>query len=136
MARVITAEEVVAAAFDAMDGPFDWGGAADCSATACAAFQRLTGIDLLFDLHGAYSNQSEALSLIKRRGGFLKAWTDQMALCGLSECEPETGAIGVIHTENMVGRSLGLCVRPGLWVAKSQKGAAMTPAKVERCWNA
>lgn len=121
---------------DAMGGPFRWDGTGDCSVTACAAFQRLTGLDLMQGLRGAYTTQAEALAVIRARGGFLALWGAQAAVCGLSECEPTTGAIGVIHTENMVGRSLGLCVRPGLWAAKSPIGAALTPAKLERCWNA
>ncbi|WP_353472319.1 hypothetical protein PVT71_13590 [Salipiger sp. H15] len=136
MARVITAEEVVAAAFDAMAGPFGWDGASDCSATACAAFETLTGLDLMRGLRGAYGTQAEALALIRARGGFLALWSAQAALCGLAAGAPETGAIGVIRTETMAGRALGLCVRPGLWAAKSPKGAALTPAIMERCWNA
>ncbi|WP_226559634.1 DUF6950 family protein [Salipiger thiooxidans] len=133
---MISAADVLDAAFDEMGGPFGWEGQSDCSATACAAWRRLTGIDLMAGLRGLYASRAEALALIRSRGGFTPMWRLQAASWGLREGREATGAIGVIHVDGERYRVLGLCMRPGLWVAKSLTGAAVRPATVEACWNA
>ncbi|MCA0848344.1 DUF6950 family protein [Salipiger thiooxidans] len=133
---MITASDVLDAAFDEMGGPFGWEGQSDCSATACAAWRRLTGIDLMAGLRGLYASRAEAMALIRSRGGFTSMWRLQAASWGLIGGREVTGAIGVIRVEGADYLVLGLCMRPGLWVAKSRTGAAVRPATVEVCWNA
>ena len=135
MAGMIAAADVLDAAFDEMGGPFGWEGQSDCSATACAAWRRLTGIDLMAGLRGLYASRSEAVALIRSRGGFGPMWRAQAAARGLREGREAVGAIGVIRVSGADYLVLGLCMRPGLWVAKSRTGAAVRPATVEVCWN-
>ncbi|WP_372836797.1 DUF6950 family protein [Puniceibacterium confluentis] len=133
---MITAEDVVNAATDAMGGPFGWEGASDCSVTACDAFLSLTGIDFGAGLRGTYSTRAEALALIRARGGFLAMWRAQAVRCGLVPGAEQSGSIGVVSADGVTFRTLGLCVRPGLWAAKSQSGLSFCPANVEQFWNA
>lgn len=133
---MITASDVLGAAFDEMGGPFGWDGLSDCSVTACDAWHKLTGLDLMRGLRGRYTTRLEAMALVRSRGGFVQMWRSQAASLGLLEGAEAPGAIGVIRVDGARYRVLGLCMRPGLWVAKSLTGAAVRPATVEACWNA
>jgi hypothetical protein len=136
MAGMILPSDVIDAAFHAMGMPFAWSGDQDCCASACAAFERITGRDLMLGLRGTYDDRRSAIALIRARGGFLSLWEGQARLAGLGERVEATGCIGVIRVQGARWRVLGLCVEPGLWAAKSAAGVALVRAEVERCWNA
>lgn len=134
MARLITPDDAVGAALDAMAGPFGWKGAADCGATACAAFQALTGVDLMRGLRGRYVDRRGAMAIIRAAGGFVALWHGQARGAGISPGPECCGSIGIIRPQN--ARVLGLCVEPGLWAAKAMRGAMFCEVDSEVCWNA
>ena len=130
----ITPDDAAGAALVAMSGPFGWEGASDCSATACAAFYELTGVDLMAGLRGQYHDKPSAIRLIRSSGGFRALWTIEARRVGLHVCRETAGAIGIIKYQST--RVLALCVEPGFWAAKSLNGAVFCRTKSEICWNA
>jgi len=129
----ITPDAAFEAAAEAMAGRFGWEGASDCSVTACAAFEALTGLDLMVGLRGQYHDRRSALALIRARGGFTPMWQSQARAAGLISAGERPGALGIICPR---WRVLALCIEPGLWAAKARRGLILTRINSESCWNA
>lgn len=130
MAAAVTPDAVRAAALEAMTARWVWG-ESDCAASACAAFARLFGVDPLAPLRGLYRTAGEAAAA---QGPDWPAVCAAMAeAAGLVEGPEQTGALGLIPHPN--GASVAICIRPGLWAAKTLGGLAEVRVEAERCWS-
>ena len=132
---MIQPAEVIGAAFDVMSGPWEWG-RSDCLASACAGFRQLTGVDLFAEMRGTYSSRAGSARIIRQRGGLVPMCEARAREFGLRSGGEETGDIGIVAFPGMSWTVLALCVRPGLWVARTRTGAAVHRATMVRCWRA
>lgn len=110
-----------------MHRPFEWG-RSDCSTSACDVFAALWGVDPLAPWRGAYDSALSAARLIRRMGGHEALAIEMARRAGLRDGEA-IGAIGI------AGRTLVICVRPGVWAGKTETGLAVVRA-VDRAWHA
>ncbi|ETD89946.1 DUF6950 family protein [Rhodobacter capsulatus] len=131
MAGVVTADAAMAAAIEAMGGPFVWG-RADCCTGPADAFAALWGMDPMAPVRG-YVGMVGATRMIREAGGLHRLAAHLAATSGLREVDPaeaKPGAIGVVA--NGFGHSLGLCVGPG-WAVKTRTGLAIIN-EAEAAW--
>lgn len=117
MARGLTPAAIMAVAEPILQRPFEWG-CCDCTSAVCDIFAALHGVDPLAPWRGSYDSQRQAWRVIAANGGASGAFADMARRAGLVPGE----AIGGM---GLAGRSLAICVQPGLWVGKSQSGMAV-----------
>lgn len=102
-----------------MAGPFEWG-VRDCAISACAAFAEVYGIDVLGDLHGAWSGPISAARLIRRAGGL-------EALAQAQGLQPAAGGLANYNGAIVFG------IGPGWWAGKAKFGMTILRADL-RGW--
>lgn len=130
MAAAVTPDAVRAAALEIMARRWVWG-VSDCSAAACDVFARLHGVDPLAPLRGRYRTAAEARAA--QGPDWAVVCRGLAARAGLVEGAEVPGALGLIrHAE---GLALAVCIRPGLWAAKTLGGVAEVQAEAECCWS-
>lgn len=131
MAAAVTPDAVRAAALDIMTARRWVWGVSDCSAAACDVFARLHGVDPLAPLRGRY--RTAAAARAAQGADWLAVCRALAGRAGLVEGAEVPGALGLIrHAE---GLALAVCVRPGVWVAKTPGGLAEVRAEAECCWS-
>lgn len=133
----VTSEQVLSALDARMSRMFKWE-IRDCLTAASDAFLDLTGIDVAAPVRGKYSNLESARSIIDFVGGFpsLAEWLAEEA--GLVPGDERPGSFGLSKagmTQDELGYCFCICIRPGLWAAKTLRGYCHA-ASVERFWNA
>ena len=127
----------MAAVISAMDTPMQWG-QSDCCAAACTVFHTLHGVDPMENVRGRYKSAAEASNIVDPWGGLLPYAEHLAESCGLVAGIGETGEIGVSCGGRAIGfggRCLLICVKPGVWAAKTRRGFA-TVREVDRSWRA
>lgn len=128
----ITARAAFDAALGSMGGRFAWGLRRDCTA-ACVAFHALHGTDPLKDATAAYHNALGAYLILRRAGGYL-AWCK--ATFDLPETDdPKTGDLALIKSADRLGAALAICIQPGEYAAKTERGLAFAPATILGAWT-
>lgn len=115
-----------------MRHPFKWGLRTDCTA-ACEAFKTLHGIDPLGVCLDAYSTALGAARILKRAGGYL-AW------CRATFDLPKTtaaqvGDLALIESADTFGAALALCIQPGEYATKTERGMVITTAEIQGAWT-
>lgn len=122
MAGIVTPDAVFAAVDDHMGGPMIWG-QSDCTASACAVFAALHGVDPLQPLRGTYDSPITAARMIRRAGGMLSLGRRLARVAGLRPCGEVPGAIGVLRNDGRLVAAI--CLMPGKWAAKTADGFAI-----------
>lgn len=110
----MTPESVFAIADEVMSRPFSWG-VCDCVTATCDVYLRLHGVDLLSPWRGRWTGAVSAERLVRDMGGPLACASEMARRAGLVQ-GAKTGGIG------LSGRTLVVCVTPGIWVGKSKNG--------------
>lgn len=135
MAGELTPETVMAHVDRIMSARWQWG-VSDCCVSAADVFNAVHGVDMASPYRGAYDSAIAAARLIRTWGGF-RSMAQQMAyMSGLVPCVAMTGAIGVSApgvSSSAEGRSMLICVRPGIWAGKSLDGYVILN-NAERAW--
>lgn len=131
MAAAVTPDAVRAAALDIMTARRWVWGVSDCSAAACDVFARLHGVDPLAPVRGSYASEAEARAV--QGDDWPEVCAGLAARAGLVEGPEASGSIGLIR--HAAGLALAVCIRPGLWAAKSMRGLAVVRARAVRCWS-
>lgn len=125
------AAAVLIAVQDVMQGPFVWG-AGDCCTSACDVFARLYGIDPMAPLRGRYASESQAMAMIRARGGWRRMTAQLADLAGLLPGVGGAGEIGLIKLP--AGFALGVGVGGGQWAGRVD-GGYQTVGNVVRSWQ-
>lgn len=131
MAAAVTPAAVRAAALDIMTARRWVWGVSDCSAAACDVFARLHGVDPLAPLRGRYRTAAEARAA--QGPDWAAVCRALAARAGLVERAEVPGALGLIRQAE--GAALAVCIRPGLWVAKTPGGLTELTVEAECCWS-
>ena len=127
----ITSRAAFGAALNHMRHPFRWGLRTDCTA-ACEAFRALHGIDPIARHEERYSTALGAARILKRAGGYL-AWC--RATFDLPETtEPQAGDLALIESADTFGAALALCIQPGEYATKTERGMVITTAEIQGAW--
>ena len=120
--QIVTPDAVFAAVDDHMGGPMIWG-QSDCTASACAVFAALHGVDPLQPLRGSYDSPITAARMIRRAGGMLALGQRLARGAGLVRCGEVPGAIGILRNDGRLVAAI--CLMPGKWSAKTADGFAI-----------
>ena len=118
MARV-TPDDAMEAALAAMSGPFEWW-ARDCCTSACAAFNRLWGINPMGNFP-TYSDKRGAVEFMREYGGRDGCPEFIANNTGLIGCEPIAGAI-VAAKVTLRRWALGICIDENNTAFKADNG--------------
>ena len=115
-----------------MRHPFKWGLRSDCTA-ACEAFKALHGVDPLAGSTDNYSTALGAARILKRAGCYL-AWCE--ATFRLPQTTtPEAGDIALINSADTFGAALAICIQPGEYATKTERGMVITTADIQGAWT-
>lgn len=129
MSNPISPEAVLAAVEKVMSRPFAWGGC-DCCSAACDTFAALWGFDPMAPVRERYTGARGALSLIKESGGLADLAQSLADRAGLASGH---AAGGLALSSD--GRSLLICITPGQWAGKTERGFAIMRAALKG-WHA
>lgn len=125
MSNPISPSVVMAEAERVMQRPFVWG-ACDCCSAACDVFATLWGFDPMAPVRG-YGSVRDVARLMRRHSGLMALAETLADRAGLVEGHAPGGLA-------CDGRSLLICIQPGLWAGKSKHGLAIL-RKVEKGWH-
>ena len=114
----MTPETVLEAVDAVMSRPFEWGGC-DCVLAAAAVFERLHAVNPLAGA-GDWRGPSGAARMLRRGGGLARLAEAQAQAVGLRGGHA-TGGLAV----SADGRSLLVCIQPGMWAGKTKSGFAV-----------
>lgn len=109
-----------------MARPFVWG-ECDCTSAACDVFRALHGVDPLAPWRGRYASVPQGWRLVVAMGGPDKAAEAMVQRAGMVPGQA-VGGLG------LAGKSLLICIQPGLFAGKTQNGFALV-RNVERAWH-
>lgn len=108
---------------DEMCGVFEWA-QSDCCKAAARVFARLWGVDPMAGWPD-YSGAHGALRSLGGRGaGWARAVAWGAAQAGLKPAAPHPGALALVPADAPAfgNRAVAICIRPGLWAARSGDG--------------
>lgn len=114
----MTPETVLEAVDTVMSRPFEWG-RCDCVLAAAAVFARLHGVDPLAGV-GRWSGHRDASRIMRRGGGLAAMAETQASAIGLARGHA-AGGLAICAD----GRSLLVCIQPGMWAGKTKTGYAI-----------
>lgn len=115
-----------------MRHPFKWGLRTDCTA-ACEAFKALHGIDPIARHEERYSTALGAARKIKKYGGYL-AWC-KLAFDLPETTQPQAGDLALIYSDGPFGAAMALCIQPGEYATKTERGMVITTADIQGAWK-
>ena len=128
--------EILADGLDARAAqPFAWG-VNDCCTLACDVVLAMTGVDLMADLRGSYSDEASAEAILAREGGLAAVAARAALAAGLGDCHAgfaQRGDVALVQH----GNALAMGVIAGDAVAvPGPDGLAFLPlSAVLRAWS-
>jgi len=128
----VTPQDAFGAAFATMRKPFKWGLRSDCTA-ACEAFRALHGVEPIGQYEEHYTTALGAARKIKKYGSYL-SWC-KLAFDLVETKQPRAGDIALIHSDGAFGAALALCINPGEFATKTERGMIITTAKIQGAWT-
>lgn len=128
----ITPQAAFNAARKAMRYPFRWGMRTDCT-VACVAFEALHGVDPIARHEEHYTTALGAVRKVKKYGSYL-AWCN--AAFDLPKATtPQAGDLALVMSDGVFGVALAICINPGEYATKTQRGMAITTAEIQGAWT-
>lgn len=120
---------------DAVDAvmcrPWEWG-QVDCITAAASVFDMVWGVDPAARVRGTYDSARQAMAKCRTAGGFLELAEREFIAAGLVRGSG-IGAIGLAQNglPTFGGLAVVICVHPGMWAGKNEKGYAVISQDVE-----
>lgn len=128
----VTPDRVLDAVEAVMVRGWEWG-CADCAMAAGDVFLRLWGVDPMARLRGRWATALEAARVASEAGGMERLFHPEFEALGLAFSAETAGAIGLGHVPETVfgGRAMMICIEPGAWAGKTERGFAVQSVNME-----